>query len=50
MRSIVEDIMTDIMYELPDLESKSKYVVTDAVVRGEANLFEKKAGSDKKSA
>jgi ATP-dependent Clp protease ATP-binding subunit ClpX len=50
LRSIVEDIMTDIMYELPDLESKSKYVVTDAVVRGEASLFEKKAGTDKKSA
>jgi hypothetical protein len=30
------------MYDLPDIESKGKYVVTDAVVRGEAPLFEKK--------
>ena len=52
LRSIVEDIMTDIMFELPDLETKSKYVVTEAVVRGEVSLFEKKnaATTDKKSA
>lgn len=52
LRSIVEEIMTDIMFELPEIESKSKYVVTDAVVRGEVPLFDKKAAnsSDKKSA
>jgi ATP-dependent Clp protease ATP-binding subunit ClpX len=51
LRSIVEDIMTDIMFELPDLETKSKYLVTEAVVRGEVSLFEKKTGTtDKKSA
>src|SRR5438445_7592502 len=27
LRSIVEDVMTDLMYELPDMESKSKYTV-----------------------
>src|SRR6266446_1796083 len=43
LRSIVEEIMTDIMFELPDIESKSKYTVTDRVVRGEIPLFEKKA-------
>lgn len=50
LRSIVEDTMTDIMFELPDLEAKGKFVVTDKVVRGEANLFEKKPTTDKKSA
>ena len=52
LRSIVEEIMTDIMFELPEIEAKGKYVVTDAVVRGEAPLFEKKppAPADKKSA
>jgi ATP-dependent Clp protease ATP-binding subunit ClpX len=50
LRSIVEEIMTDIMFELPDIELKSKYTVTDAVVRGEKPLFEKKTTSDKKSA
>jgi ATP-dependent Clp protease ATP-binding subunit ClpX len=49
LRSIVEDTMTDIMFELPDLESKGKYVVTDQVVRGEKSLFETKP-ADKKSA
>jgi ATP-dependent Clp protease ATP-binding subunit ClpX len=49
LRSIVEELMTDIMFELPEIESKGKYVVTEAVVRGEAPLFEKKL-TDKKSA
>ena len=42
--------MTDIMFELPDIESKGKYVVTEQVVRGEVPLFDKKPTSDKKSA
>jgi ATP-dependent Clp protease ATP-binding subunit ClpX len=51
LRSIVEDLMTDIMFELPDLEIKGKYLVTDAVVRGERPLFDTKpAATDKKSA
>src|SRR5213596_1445078 len=50
LRSIVEEIMTDIMFELPDIESKSKYIVTDAVVRGEIPLFDKTPTADKKSA
>src|SRR2546423_3635003 len=36
LRSIVEGFMTEVMYELPDIETKGKFVVTDAVVRGEA--------------
>jgi ATP-dependent Clp protease ATP-binding subunit ClpX len=50
LRSIVEELMLDIQFELPDIESKAKYVVTDAVVRGEAKLFEKAPAADKKSA
>ncbi len=50
LRSIVEEIMTEIMFELPDIEPKGKYTVTDAVVRGEVPLFEKKPAADKKSA
>jgi ATP-dependent Clp protease ATP-binding subunit ClpX len=50
LRSIVEELMTDIMFELPDLENKGKYTVTDTVVRGEKALFEKKPAADKKSA
>jgi ATP-dependent Clp protease ATP-binding subunit ClpX len=50
LRSIVEELMTEIMFELPDLEAKGKFTITDAVVRGEAKLFETRVGSDKKSA
>ena len=47
LRSIVEEIMLDIQFELPDIETKAKYIVTDAVVRGEVQLFEKPPGTDK---
>jgi ATP-dependent Clp protease ATP-binding subunit ClpX len=50
LRSIVEEVMTDIMFELPDMETKGKYLVTDAVVRGEIPLFDKQPAADKKSA
>jgi len=50
LRSIVEEIMTDIMFELPDMETKEKFTVNDGVVRGEQSLFEKKITADKKSA
>jgi ATP-dependent Clp protease ATP-binding subunit ClpX len=50
LRSIVEEIMTDIMFELPDMEPKGKYIVTEQVVRGEKAMFEKTPTSDKKSA
>jgi ATP-dependent Clp protease ATP-binding subunit ClpX len=50
LRSIVEEIMTDIMFELPDVEAKGKYVVSDQVVRGEKTLFDKQHTPDKKSA
>jgi len=36
--------MMDVMYELPELEHKGKYVITPDVVRGERKLFEKKPG------
>jgi ATP-dependent Clp protease ATP-binding subunit ClpX len=49
LRSIVEDIMLDVMYELPDLDHKSRHLVSEAVVRREKTLFEKKT-PDKKSA
>jgi ATP-dependent Clp protease ATP-binding subunit ClpX len=55
LRSIVEEIMLDIQYELPDIETKGKYLVDAAVVRGEKPLFDNSApappaGGEKKSA
>ena len=49
LRSIVEEIMTDIMFELPDIEAKGKYCVTEAVVSGEIPLFGCTPATDKKS-
>ncbi|WP_337175590.1 ATP-dependent Clp protease ATP-binding subunit ClpX [Paludisphaera sp.] len=42
LRSIVEEIMLDVMYELPDrvAKDKGKYVVTPEVVRKEKGLFD----------
>ncbi|RUL89593.1 ATP-dependent Clp protease ATP-binding subunit ClpX [Tautonia sociabilis] len=43
LRSIVEEIMLDIMFELPDISEKSRYTVTPEVVRKERSLFESPA-------
>ena len=42
LRSIVEEIMLDVMYELPDRTEKQKgrFVITPEVVRKEKSLFE----------
>jgi ATP-dependent Clp protease ATP-binding subunit ClpX len=42
LRSIVEEIMLDIMFELPDraAKDKGKFVVTVEVVRKEKSLFD----------
>ncbi len=40
LRSIIEEVMLDIMFELPDRDTGQKYIVTEEVVRGEASLFE----------
>jgi ATP-dependent Clp protease ATP-binding subunit ClpX len=42
LRAIIEDIMLDIMYELPDRagKDKGKWVVTPEVARKEKNLFD----------
>ncbi|MBX7106020.1 MAG: ATP-dependent Clp protease ATP-binding subunit ClpX [Gemmataceae bacterium] len=49
LRSIVEDVMTDIMYDLPDLETKGKFTVTEDVIRGKMPLFDMQI-PEKKSA
>jgi ATP-dependent Clp protease ATP-binding subunit ClpX len=38
LRSVVEESMFEVMYELPDLEPGKKYVLTPEVVRGEHKL------------
>ncbi len=39
LRSIVESIMTDIIFELPDHPAGGRYVITEDIVRGRKKLF-----------
>jgi len=39
LRSIIEDVMLDIMFELPDQQEGAKYVITEDVVNGKEALF-----------
>ena len=39
LRAIIEQVMLDVMYELPDQQPGQKYVVTPEVVRGIERLF-----------
>ena len=39
LRAIVEEVMLEYMYDLPDLTPNGTYVVTPEVVRGEADLL-----------
>jgi ATP-dependent Clp protease ATP-binding subunit ClpX len=40
LRAIMEEIMLDYMYELPEMPPSMTYVVTPEVVRGESDLLE----------
>jgi len=39
LRSIIEEVMLDIMYDLPEQSSGGTHIITEAVVRGEQSLF-----------
>jgi len=39
LRSIIEEVMLDIMYELPDKGRNSQYVINDRVIEGREKLF-----------
>ena len=39
LRSVVEDVMFELMYELPDRQRGQRYVITPEVVRGETKLL-----------
>lgn len=53
LRSIVEEIMLDVMFELPDQAEKSKHTVTEAIAKKQQTMFEQIASvpmPEKKSA
>jgi ATP-dependent Clp protease ATP-binding subunit ClpX len=39
LRSVTEEIMMDVMYELPEKKRTGKYIITEAVVEGRTGLF-----------
>ncbi|MBN1491810.1 MAG: ATP-dependent Clp protease ATP-binding subunit ClpX [Phycisphaerae bacterium] len=45
LRAVTEEMMLDIMYELPDMKDSGRWTVTEAVVRGEQPLFTASAKS-----
>ncbi|RDV29305.1 ATP-dependent protease ATP-binding subunit ClpX [Alteromonas aestuariivivens] len=50
LRSIVEAVLLDTMYELPSMENVTKVVIDETVIKGESNPILIYASNDKKAA
>lgn len=50
LRAVMEELMVDLMYRLPDEPQKGTYVVTKAVVEGKEDLFQKAVQLQKEGA
>jgi ATP-dependent Clp protease ATP-binding subunit ClpX len=50
LRAIAEQVMIDLMYQLPDEPKGVKYVITQEIVEGKKNIFEALAEFKKESA
>jgi len=50
LRAITEELMIDLMYQLPEEAKPAKYVITRDVVEGKANLFDTRQKTKKESA
>ena len=50
LRSITEELMIDLMYQLPEEAKPAKYVITREIVEGKAELFTAKQKAKKESA
>jgi ATP-dependent Clp protease ATP-binding subunit ClpX len=50
LRAITEELMVDLMYQLPEEEKGAKYVITRDIVEGKADLFTAKKRAKKESA
>jgi len=48
LRSITEELMVDLMYQLPEEQKHAKYVITRDIVEGKADLFAAKQQKAKK--
>ena len=50
LRAVVEELMLDLMYRLPDQEQGGKYIITEDVVEGRQSMFDVKPERRKESA
>lgn len=50
LRSITEELMVDLMYQLPEEPKPTKYIITRDIVEGKAELFTAKQNVKKESA
>jgi len=50
LRAISEELMIDLMYQLPEETKPAKYVITRDIVEGKAELFTAKQKAKKESA
>ncbi|MHC4115836.1 MAG: ATP-dependent Clp protease ATP-binding subunit ClpX, partial [Planctomycetota bacterium] len=50
LRSITEELMVDLMYRLPEESKPAKYVITEDIIEGKADLFSAKRKAKKESA
>ena len=50
LRSIAEELMVDLMYQLPEEPKPAKYVITCDIVEGKAELFTARQKAKKESA
>ena len=50
LRAITEELMIDLMYQLPEEAKPARYVITRDVVEGKANLFDTQQNTKKESA
>ncbi len=50
LRSVMEELMLDLMYHLPDQQNRGLFTITEEVVRGEVRLFDTKPMPLKESA
>ena len=48
LRAIVEEVMLDVMYDLPDMEHKGKHIITAEVVRGRAQAGREEARQEER--
>jgi ATP-dependent Clp protease ATP-binding subunit ClpX len=50
LRAVTEEIMLDLMYELPDHEAGDKYVIDEDIIEGRASLFTARKMQQKETA